>query len=1200
MTHGRSDQDVIGSTHNLARFFTENRQVSAILLAASVAWGIFAYFRMPQRKDPDIPVRQALVICPWPGVTADKVEQFVTRKIEERVAESSRVERVESITRSGVSLVYVRLEEKAADTAKEFDDVKLKLDGIRDLPEGSGPIIFIKDFGDTAALMLTVASPKADDIEIDLRARTIQAEIARTRLAAGGGAGRISLLMCFSTTISPRIARLQGDIFADYLKASGLVHDVRVMEGSGFGGVDCDTAVDEAVLLRAGRSFMEERLRASELAASVWDLFIVRNPEETAAKLRAAAGDKYSYKQLDDFTSLITRTLQTVPAVSKVQRSGVLKERIFLDYSQERLASYGLRPIMLRDILRARNTSMPGGVLELGGKVVAIDPSGELATEKDLANVVVSISDTGSPIYLRDMVDIARSYESPPRYLNFYSGKAADGTWQRNRAITVSVQMRAGENIGRFGKSVDAALDSLKHALPPDLVLARTSDQPLQVEENVGLFMKSLYEAIVLVVIVALIGFWEWRSALLMALSIPITLAMTFGMMDLLRIDIQQVSIASLIIALGLLVDDPVVAGDAIKRGLAEGHKPVVAAWLGPTKLATAILFATITNIVAYLPFLLLSGDTGRFLYSLPIVITCSLVASRIASMTFVPFLSYYLLRAPKKAEVPLRERRKSGFAGAYYKLGSFAIRHRFVTLAASFFFLAGGGFFAARLKEQFFPKDLSYLSYVDVWLPEDSTLSVTNSAAIQAERIIEDVCARFGNEHPDKDGKPRPVLRSLTTFVGGGGPRFWFSVSPEQRQLNYAQIIIQVEDKHETGKLVVPLQQALATEVPGARIDVRQLESGPPVGIPVAVRLSGEDLPTLRAEAEKLKRVFRAVSEADRVQDDWGAESFVVSLDVDPDRANLAGISNLDVAVSSVAGMNGIQVTSIREEPDEIPVLVRLRMEERSGIDDVRNLYVYSLQNSQRVPLGVVSSVTYRMQTEKIMRRNHFRTITVACFPVPGVLPSEVLNKARAGIEKLRAELPPGFKLEIGGEEEHQKKGFKELAIVMAISVAAIFLTLVWQFKNAVKPLIVFAAIPYGMAGALACLAISGSPFGFMAFLGIASLVGVIVSHVIVLFDFIEERHAEGEPLLEALLDAGIVRLRPVLITVGATVIGLVPLALHGGPLWEPLCYAQIGGLTAATFITLIIVPVLYAIAVLDLKVVKWEEATDRPPHGT
>src|SRR5581483_5947952 len=236
-----------------------------------------------------------------------------------------------------------------------------------------------------------------------------------------------------------------------------------------------------------------------------------------------------------------------------------------------------------------------------------------------------------------------------------------DGSWRRARAITLAVQMRSGQKIGDFGEAVDAKLAEVRTQLPEDLVFARTSDQPRQVEENIHLFMGSLYEAVALVVLVSLIGFWEWRSALLMALSIPITLAMTFGMMYVLGIDLQQVSIASLIIALGLLVDDPVVAGDAIKRDLAAGHPPVVAAWWGPTKLAKAIMFATITNIVAYLPFLSLSGDSGTFMYSLPIVITCSLVASRIASMTFIPLLGYYLLKP--KAEPTLEERRKSGFA---------------------------------------------------------------------------------------------------------------------------------------------------------------------------------------------------------------------------------------------------------------------------------------------------------------------------------------------------------------------------------------------------------------------------------------------------------------------------------------------------------------------------------------------------------
>ena len=397
---------------------------------------------------------------------------------------------------------------------------------------------------------------------------------------------------------------------------------------------------------------------------------------------------------------------------------------------------------------------------------------------------------------------------------------------------------------------------------------------------------------------------------------------------------------------------------------------------------------------------------------------------------------------------------------------------------------------------------------------------------------------------------------------MGGGGPRFWFSVSPELQQLNYAQIILQVKDKHDTAHLIGTLQQALSAKIPGARLDVRQLESGKSVGLPDAVRISGDDLRTLRELAEQMKAIFRSSALTTRVRDDWGDETFAVKIKTDSDRANMAGVSNFDVAASSAAGLNGVTLTTLREGDKQIPVAARMRMEERARLADLSNLYVFSTQSTQKVPLQEVSSISYGMETETLRRRNQFRTIRVSCFPIEGHLASEVMNDIRPKLKAFQASLPSGYKMEIGGEEESQVSGFKELAVVMGISIAAIFLALVFQFKHAIKPLIVFAAIPYGMVGAIAALWIMGAPFGFMAFLGIVSLVGVIVSHIIVLFDFIEEKHAEGAPLQEALLDAGIMRLRPVLITVGATVIALFPLAAHGGPLWEPMCYAQIGGL--------------------------------------
>ena len=1194
MSHGKTDQELINGKHNTARFFVEKRQVAWVLLVLTCLWGIYGYISMPQRKDPEVQVRTAVALVPWPGSSAEKVEQLVTKKVEEQMAANSKVTKIESISRTGLAVIYVELDENLKETGKEFDDIKLRLDGIRDLPSGAGPINFIKDFGDTAALMLTVASPKVDEADIALRAQAIKTAIEQERAnAQGDKSARFTLVLNTPVAIQPHLMQTPSEMFLAYVKEKNFATDVRVIHGDRFVGFDAASDKNEQEVLGFVQQFIGERLQSAEFHPDAWPPMVVRDPQEVDAKLKAVAGDKYSYRQMDDYTDLIEKTIKTIPQVSKVSRSGLLNENVFLLYSQERLASYNIQPGTLEDAMKGRNISTSGGQVNVEGKNVTLEPGGEFKSEAEIGNVQVRASN-GTMVYVRDLVDVVRGYESPARFQNFFNWRDSNGNWQRSRAITLSVQMRSGEQIAEFGKQIDITLDNLKQQMPADLIYARTSDQPLQVEESIDLFMKSLYEAIGLVVIIALIGFWEWRSALLMAISIPVTLAMTFGMMHVLGIDLQQVSIATLIIALGLLVDDPVVAGDAIKRDLALGHPPVISAWLGPTKLATAILYATITNIVAYLPFLMIKGSTGEFIYTLPVVIACSLVASRLVSMTFIPLLSYYLLKP--KYEMPIAERRTKGLAARYYKIGTWAIEHRWKVMAGALLFLIGGGIFMSQLKTQFFPKDLSYLSYVDVWLPADAPLSATREAAMQSEDIIREVVDEYGHHHPDSDGKPRQVLKSLTTFVGGGGPRFWFSLSPELQQLNYAQIIIQVQDKHETAHLIGPLQKALSERVPGARIDVRQLESGKAVGLPVAIRLSGEDTTMLRGYADRVKSILEETKIADRVRDDWGEESFAVRLKTDSERANTAGLTNYDVAMASQSAMSGHQVTQLREGDKQIPVSAKLRMEERAQLGDLNNLYVYSSKSSQKIHLRQVAALEYGMQTEKMRARNQFRTITVSAMPGDDKLASEVMKAARPKLMALQKEMPAGYRMEIGGEEEDQVKSFKDLVIVLCVSVLLIFMALVFQFKNAIKPFIVFAAVPFGMVGALAALWIMGQPFGFMAFLGIVSLVGVIVSHIIVLFDFIEEKHAEGEPLVQALLDAGIMRLRPVMITVGATVIALFPLASHGGPLWEPMCYAQIGGLSVATFITLLLVPVLYAIFVLDLKLVKWEKVEHAP----
>jgi multidrug efflux pump subunit AcrB len=1183
--HEMTDADHIRETHNLSRWFVETPHVAWILLLGTVAWGLYGYFTMPQRKDPDIPSKQAMVLTPWPGASAEKIEDLVTRPIEQVLATNSKVTRIQSTSRSNVSAITFTLADELTDTGPTLDDIGGRLAAINNLPSGAGPVQYMRDFGDTATLMLTVASPRADAMEIAARAQAIRRALERSR--GNRPTGWAAAILSYPPVSDPRSIQLGAAQFLNYLHSRGEGREARIVDGSGFVGIDNRTTASDAAILGTFAEFASTNYRQDELHPDLWRPVVVRDLDQVERKLAGVAGEKYSYRELDDFTDVMQKALlatarkdTNTAIVAKVTRSGILPEKIFLAYSQERLASFGLKPEGLANVLGARNITRAGGEIAVSGKSVAIQPTGEFHSEREIGGVTVGFAPNGAPLYLRDVVDVYRAYDTPARYLNYYTWRDGAGQWQRTRAITISVQMGAGQQINKFAEAVDGTLADLKSRLPSDLIVARTSDQPVQVRENVDLFMESLYEAVLLVVLVSLIGFWEWRSALLMALSIPITLLMTFGMARTLGIDLQQVSIASLIVALGLLVDDPVVAGDAIKRSMADGHSARIAAWLGPTKLAKAILYATITNIVAYLPFLILPGTNGQFIYSLPMVIGCSLVASRVSSMTFIPMLGRYLLRP--RPEPSMEERRTRGFGSKYCALGGFLIRHRKLVLLASFGFLAFGVFVGKHLKQQFFPKDLAYLSYVDINLPDDAPFSATNAAAQRVEDGVLKVAADLNI----------PV-RSLSSFVGGGGPRFWYSLAPEPQHLNYAQVVILLQDKHDTARLMDPLQDYLSASVDGARIDVRQLETGSAVGMPAAVRISGDDLATLKAASVRAQQIFAAIPLAARPRDDWGGDRFGATIVTDTDRANAVGITNLDVANASAAAMNGATVSVLRERDKQIPIVARLRMEQRAQFGDLENLYVYG-QGGQKVPLRSVSHMEYGLRREVICRRDQFRTITVSAAPVAGALASQVMKQAHAPLAELARSLPPGYHLAIAGEEESQVLGFGHLEVVLAISVACIFLALVFQFQNAVKPFIVFAAVPYGTVGALGALWVMHAPFGFMAFLGIISLVGVIVSHIIVLFDFIEEKHAQGEPFVQALLDAGIMRLRPVLITVGATVIALFPLAMHGGPLWEPLCYAQIGGLAVATFITLLLIPVIYSIVVLDLKMVRWET---KPP---
>lgn len=1210
-----------------AQFFVYQRPIAWTALVVTLVWGIYAYVGMPQRHDPVIPVRVGVVVTAYPGARAEKVEQEVTRKIERRMAENAAVEHVYSLSRQGLSIVYVELSEHEKNADQVWQDLQGKLNSLTDLPRvGEQPISprLDKDYGDTVAVMLTISSPPVSDLEIELRARNIESVLAPARAACAAEfrANRVSGVLVYPNTVARGAMLRIGRTLLQRLTESGVARDGRILEAPSTGCIDFQLVGSLGDFTRVLEAWERETQASGQWHHDIWPPFLLRDLDTLPQLLRENAREKYTYRELREMADQIQDRLKRHPTVALVRQVGVQEEQVTLSYSGQRFTQFGLRPDMLLKHLRERNINLPGGRVELPQQNIVVQPSGEFRSEREIADVVVAVSERGYPLYLRDLAEITRGYVDPPEVMNFRTRKVppGQGKWQTprrelpwtdaaaslerattaagrdgttqlqtTRAITLEIRQVKGTHIADFARDIAAARAELEGALPDDLRIEYTGDEPAMVRHKLTEFNQCLLEAVIIVVLIALL-LMEWRSAVLVAISIPVTVAMTLGICHALGIDIQQISIGALIIALGLLIDDPVVAADAINRELADGQPRDVAAWQGPQKLARAILYATLTNCVAFLPLLLVRGVMGEFIFALPVVVTASLVASRIVSMTFMPLLGYYFLRGQRGFDAvvepfdPGRPAAGVGqagfFAAAFHSLAlvfrrftEWSLRNKWRVLAGFTAALAVCVGLTRLIGTAFFPKDLHAVFTVNVYLPEGTPIAETLA---ETERILEKIEALEGAR-----------IGSYTTFVGAGGPRFWLSVAPEQRADNYAQILVHTRDRYQTAQVVGRLKHTLPAQVAAARVTIEQLETGPPVGVPIQVRIYGPDVEGLRTLAGQVRELLRGIPGSDNVHDDWDPEILQLSLEIDPDRAAITGISNADVASVVSAGLSGFPVTQLREGEHLIDVLMRLRSDERSGVHDLYNLYVVSSLSNARVPLLQIAGFRTELVSPKIWRRDHQRCLTVKCDSVPGVLPSRILAQLEPGLSAMA--WPPGYRFEFAGEQFEQSKEFPKLARALSVSLLAIYLALVLQFNNTIKPLIVFAAVPFGLVGGLMGLLVFGAPFGFMAFLGVASLAGVIVSHIIVLFEYIEDMRAAGKDFRAALLGATLARLRPVLVTVLATVGGLVPLAVRGGPLWEPMCYVQIFGLLVAVAVTLVTVPALYALFVESLKLIRW-----------
>ena len=701
--------------------------------------------------------------------------------------------------------------------------------------------------------------------------------------------------------------------------------------------------------------------------------------------------------------------------------------------------------------------------------------------------------------------------------------------------------------------------------MPPDLKIDFVADQPTVVADRVKHFIREFGIAIASVILVTML-LLPFRVALVSAVAIPVTISATFGLLNAFGIELHQVSIAALIVVLGMVVDDAIVIADNYIELLDHGVDRAEAAWRSASELAIPVLTATLTIICSFLPFLILSGATGEFIRALPLTVAIALSTSFIVGMLLTPMLSQFFIRQGlHHAEaVGEKKRRRSPLEimqAIYNRVIVVAMRRKTVAIACGVLAVITGAVVLHHVPERFFPFAERDQFVIDVWLPEGWKVEATEAAVKRIEAVL---------------GQDKEVT-NFTSFIGSSFPRFYYNVNPQLPDKNYAQLLVSTTSAEVTPKLVTSLRPVLAQAAPEARIFLSELQQGPVQLAAIEVRLTGDDERVLRHWGDEVSQMLQHAPGSLDVHSDWREDAYRMKVNLREEVANRLGFTNATIGQVLAGGFEGQPVTTYWEGERDVAVTLRLEPARRQSFNDVANTYVMSPVTGARVPLDSIATVSPVWDPGRIVRRNGVRTLSIRSWAQGGKLPSQVLEQVRPVTDKLP--LPPGYRVWYGGEYENQNDTFPEMVKALLISSIAIYLILMFQFRSVVDPLVVMAAIPLGLLGASLGLLITGNPFGFTGFLGIVSLGGVVVRNSIILVDYIRERMKEGVPAEEAAIEAGERRLRPIFLTTMAAAVGVTPMILSGSSMWSPLGSAIAFGLVGSMFFTLIVIPVLYVL---------------------
>jgi len=863
----------------------------------------------------------------------------------------------------------------------------------------------------------------------------------------------------------------------------------------------------------------------------------------------ALISDSAEYIEMEDQAELLKKNLERVPGIKSVRTWAFPEREVSIAVDLDKAARMNIPLMQIFGAVQSNNSNIPGGSIDIASRKFNIKTSGAYETLQEIENTVIHAR-SGSPVYLKDIADVKFDYEDQKYFARFLNKKA----------VFITARQKENTNIFNIMDNIHQRTNKFKTKLPANMELEYVFDQSNSVASRLNVFFSSLFQGMLLVGLVVFIVF-GFRASVIISLVIPLSIIIGIGFVDLSGYGLEQMSIAAMVIALGLLVDNAIVITENISRFLRNGHSRFDAAVKATSQVAWPVISSTVTTILAFIPIIFMQNITGDFIRSMPVTVVYTLLASLLAALTLTPYLSSKILKIENNNGRGRVNKWVSRLVETEYRRRlDFVLRHRTLTIIIAIVLFASSIMLVPLVGLSFFPKAEKPQFFINVEMPRGTSLDETDNQVKNVESILDNM------EH----------VKLYTANIGRSNPQLYYNVIEKFEQSNFGQLYVEL-DGIEYLYLTIDSLRAIFAKLPGGRIEIKELVQGPPVEAPVVIKILGNNLTTIKNISKDIENIIKAAEGTINVNNPLSTSAMDLKVNINRDKAGIYGLSVADIDRTVRVAITGATVSKFRDdEGKEFNMVIRLPIKEKPEVSDFSKIYLTSAGGAQ-VPLLQVANIEFAESPSQISHYKLERNVTITA-DVQGDYSVDQVTKKIIG-ELDNYEWPAGYKYYAAGELESREESFGGMGQAVIVAIIAIFGVLVLQFRSFSQPLIVFSAIPLAIFGSIIALLITGNTFSFTAFIGITSLVGIVINNSIILVDYTNKLRDQGKDIVSALKEAGETRFMPIILTTATTVGGLLPLTLGGGSLWAPMGWTIIGGLTFSTFLTLLVVPVLYRI---------------------